>query len=136
MTGSQFPGFVPLQFAQGGGLADALKGAGANLAPLAKAAGGTMNAPQIGGPVPGAQGPTSVGGPGGPQPLAPPTLMDALKNMSPAQIMASLGRVAQPQAPGMPPGGQMAMPGAQGPMMPGSALFQQAGMGPSGAGGY
>lgn len=106
---------------------------------MVKAAGGMAGMPGVGGAVPGAQGPTSIGGAAGPQPLVPPgtppqspSLMDALKNMSPSQIMASLSRVAQPPQPGMPgapPGSQMAMPGAQGPMMPGSALFSQAGMG-------
>jgi hypothetical protein len=76
----------------------------------------------IGGAVPGAQGPTSVGGPQGPQPLvAPgtpgqtPSAMDVIKGMSPPQILNWLRNTSGPQvagALGVPPPGQ-ALPGPQ-----------------------
>jgi len=129
MAGTQFPGFVPLQFAQGPDLATALQGLGKAGSPLAKGIGQTMNAPPAaappGAPVAGAQGPSSVGSPtAGPMPFQPapaPTLLDALRNMSPGQVMASLQRVSQPPQPGM-------VPPQQPQMQPGSAIFQGAGM--------
>jgi hypothetical protein len=135
---TQFPGFMPLQFAQSPSLGDTLKSAGTAAAPMAKAL-GVPTAPVAQDPgttIPGAAGPTAVGGPAGPMPLQPPTLMDALKNMSPEQVMAALQRTSQPPAPGPQPGMPGPQPGMQQPgAMPGSAIFQQAGMMPSTYGG-
>jgi hypothetical protein len=57
----------------------------------------------IGGAVPGAQGPTSVGGPQGPQPLqAPgtpgqtPSITDAIKGLTPPQILSLLQNTSSP----------------------------------------
>lgn len=125
MNQTSFPGMVPLQFAQSPDYGKALQGLASTIKPQPQQV--TAQAP--GAPVPGAAGPTAVGGPAGPMPLQPPTLMDALKNMSPSQIMASLQRASMPPAPG-------AQPGAPDPTaQPGSALFQQAGMMPSTYGG-
>jgi hypothetical protein len=121
---AQFPGFMPLQFAQGPDMSKALAGLGnaAGAAGKAAMAPGAPVAQDPGSTIPGAAGPTAVGGQAGPMPLQPPTLMDALKNMSPSQVMAALQRTSQPPPmPGPQPG--MQQPG----MQPGSALFQQAG---------
>lgn len=161
MAGQQFPGFVPLQYAQPTDYSKQLAALTAAGGPLAKAVnpaqhGGSPAPVALGAPVPGASGPTAVGGSNGPMPIAPgiapgmpgaaqagpvappPTLMDALRNMSPSQIMASLQRASQPVnpaamsggAPGMPPGAPpMGMaPGGNPGAQSGSALFQQAGM--------
>lgn len=139
---SQFPGFVPLQFAQSPNYGAALSNLGKAVGPAAQAMMAGPQAVAPGGVVPGAAGPSSVGGPQGPMPLQqapPPTLVDALKNMSPAQVLASLQRTSTPPTPppgmpqGMPPGG--GMPGLAPGMQPGSAIFQQAGMMPSTFGG-
>ena len=129
---------MPLQYAQAPDYSKALAALTSAAGPLAKAVNPPAGAAPPtalppGSPVPGAAGPTSVGSPtAGPMPMQqqPPTLLDALKNMSPSQIMASLQRASTPPAPGLavPPQGapQAPDPNAQ----PGSALFQQAGMGP------
>jgi hypothetical protein len=138
---SNFPGFVPLQFAQSPDMGAALAGLGKSVGSAGKAMMAPPAPPAVqpaGVAVPGAQGPSSVGGSQGPMPLQqapPPTLMDALKNMSPAQVLASLQRTSLPPTPppappgmppGMPPGAGMPQPG----MQPGSAIFDQAGMTP------
>jgi hypothetical protein len=111
--------FQPLQFAQSPSMGQALQGLGQSLTPIARQLGQPSPTMPMnpGSAVPGAQGPTSVGGPAGPAPLVQPgtttpgqfpgpsPMSTFLNSLSPPQLLSWLQnatRTGQPLSAGLP----------------------------------